>query len=186
MSRIGKKPVVIPKDVQVDVQGQTIRLKGPKGELSWDFSSSAQVALVQGAEGQEIQVTVRQPEEKEERALWGTTRATIASMLEGVTNGYTKSLEINGVGFRANLSGKKLVLTVGFSHDIDFTVPEGIAVKVEKNIITVTGIDKQLVGETASRIRRIKPPEPYLGKGIKYTDEVVRRKVGKAATKAAE
>jgi len=186
MSRIGKKPIQIPAGVDARVQDRTVHVKGPKGELAMPFHHAVTVVLQDGTEGKELQVSVAHADQKQERALWGTTRATIASMIEGITKGYTKSLEINGVGYRASLAGKKLVLTVGFSHDVDFTLPQGIDAKIEKNIITLTGIDKQLIGETAAQIRKIKPPEPYLGKGIKYTDEVVRRKVGKAATKAAE
>ena len=185
MSRIGKKPIEIPNGVDVRVEGATVHVKGPKGALSLAVPSDAKVSLGEEEGAKVLQVTVTTPDEKAQRSLWGTIRANLANLIRGVTEGYTKSLEINGVGFRASVAGKKLVLTIGFSHDVEFILPEGISATVEKNVITLTGIDRQLVGETAAQIRAWKKPEPYLGKGIKYTDEVIRRKAGKAA-KAAE
>jgi large subunit ribosomal protein L6 len=186
MSRIGKKPIIIPAGVEVRVQGSEVSVKGPKGQLTMTTHPAATVTVGDLEGGKAITIAVGNAQEKKERALWGTTRALIANMIKGVTEGFSKSLEITGVGFRASVSGKKLMLTIGFSHDVEFPLPEGIAATVEKNVITVSGIDRQLVGETAAQIRGFKKPEPYLGKGIKYTDEVIRRKAGKAASKAAE
>ena len=132
-----------------------------------------------------LQVSVPEAQVKSNRALWGLTRVLVANMIEGVTNGFEKKLEINGIGFKAEAKDKKLILNVGFSHPVEFELPEGTEAKVEKNVIIITGSDKQLVGNTAARIRNIKKPEPYKGKGIKYIDEIIRRKAGKVA-KGAE
>jgi len=185
MSRIGKKPIQIPANVDVTVAGQAVTVKGPKGTLSLAVHPHVSVAVEAGASGKAAVVKVAEEENVFDRALWGTTRANIANMILGVTDGFSKSLELNGVGYRVSLSGKKLVFVLGFSHDIQFPIPEGMSAEVEKNIITLRGIDRQLVGETAARIRQLKKPEPYLGKGIKYVDETIRRKAGKAA-KASE
>lgn len=184
MSRIGKKPILIPTGVEVRVDGDAVTVKGPKGQLTWAGNPLTKVALGEEDGAKVVQISVAQPDDTHERAMWGTARATIANMVEGVVNGFTKTLEINGVGFRANAAGKKLVLSLGFSHDIDFDLPEGITATVDKNVVTVTGIDRQMVGEIAARLRSLKKPEPYLGKGIKYTDETIRRKAGKAAKSA--
>jgi large subunit ribosomal protein L6 len=177
MSRVGKKILPIPKGVDVTVAGHDVRVKGPKGELTLAMHPRVKAAVNDGV----LTVDVTDPEYVKDRALWGLTRRLIENMVVGVTKGYEKKLEVNGVGFKVNLAGKTLKLDVGFSHEVDFAVPAGIAVAVEKNVITVTGIDKQLVGETAAKIRAIKKPEPYKGKGIKYVDETIRRKAGKAA-----
>ncbi len=177
MSRVGKKPLAIPDKVDVKVDGSTVAVKGPKGQLSLTLDPRVKVSI----EGKELNVTVNDTENVKQRALWGLSRRLIENMTVGVTKGYEKKLEINGVGFKAAVSGKSLKLNVGFSHDVDFPIPEGLSITVEKNIITVSGIDKQFVGEIASQIRRVKKPEPYKGKGIKYVDEQIHRKAGKAA-----
>ena len=169
--------MAIPAGVEVKLDGATIAVKGPKGQLSLTLDSRVKVAI----EGAELTVTVNDPENVKQRALWGLSRRLIENLVVGVTKGYEKKLEVNGVGFKVNLAGKILKLDVGFSHEVDFPVPEGVTVAVDKNLITVTGIDKQKVGETAAQIRSIKKPEPYKGKGIKYVDEQIHRKAGKAA-----
>ena len=180
MSRIGKLPVVIPAGVTVTIDGQHVTVVGPKGTLSLTVHLRVKVTQTEQA----LTVTVTDPELQSDRALWGLTRMLLANMIIGVTTGYKKQLEINGVGFKAQLTGKNLVLNLGFSHQIEYLVPEGITVTVEKNIVSISGIDKQLVGETAATIRRYKKPEPYKGKGIKYIDEVIHRKAGKVVKAA--
>jgi large subunit ribosomal protein L6 len=177
MSRVGKKILKVPSGVDLKVEGQTVRAKGPKGELSFDMHPRVSAKVENG----ELSVTVKDPELESDKALWGLTRRLIENLVTGVTKGFQKQLEINGVGFKAAAQGSTLKLEVGFSHEVEFQVPKGVSVTVEKNIITVMGIDKQLVGETAAQIRRIKKPEPYKGKGIKYVDETIKRKAGKAA-----
>ena len=177
MSRIGKKPIEIPDKVEVKIEGPGLIVKGPRGELSMRIHPSVKVVQ----QDKKIIVTVADIENSEQKALWGLMRTLIANLVDGVTEGFEKKLEINGVGFKAQSSGKKLVLQVGFSHPVEFPIPDGIEIKVEGNVITVAGIDKQLVGEVAASIRAIKKPEPYKGKGIKYIDEQVRRKAGKSA-----
>lgn len=180
MSRIGKKPILIPKGVEVKIEKDLFLVKGPKGELTLKIHPHVSVFLEDGT----IKITVKNPEIKEDKALWGLYRSLIKNMILGVTSGFEKKLEINGVGYKAQVSGEKLILHVGFSHPVDFLIPRSVAITVDKNVISVSGIDKQLVGETAARIRAIRPPEPYKGKGIKYIDEVIRRKAGKAAKAA--
>lgn len=177
MSRVGKKPLTIPNGVDLKIDGAVVSVKGPKGQLSLTLHPKVRASL----DGKELSVTVDDTENVKQRALWGLSRRLIENMVVGVTKGYEKKLEINGVGFKAAIQGKTLKLDVGFSHEVDFPIPEGVNVTVEKNLITVTGIDKQFVGETAANIRRVKKPEPYKGKGIKYVDEQIRRKAGKAA-----
>ena len=180
MSRIGKKPVVIPAGVEVKLlDGNTLQVKGEKGTLTETFNSKIDISVEAG------QVVVsRNSDEKEYRSLHGLTRSLIQNMVDGVTKGYVKELEINGVGYRAALQGKTLVLNVGFSHQIDMVPPEGITVEVPAQTkIIIKGINKQMVGEFAAKVRSKKPPEPYKGKGIKYVDEVVRRKEGKTGAK---
>ncbi len=181
MSRIGKKPITIPDGVEISISQGEVVVKNSKGELKVPVAEGVKVEK----KDNEIVVSVKDPENKRDRSLWGTTRTIIANMIIGLTQGFEKKLEVNGVGYKVALSGNKLTLHVGYSHPIDFTLPAGISAKVEGNIITLSGIDKQLVGETAAQIRKIRKPEPYKGKGIKYVDEVIRRKAGKAA-KAAE
>ncbi|MDD5040336.1 MAG: 50S ribosomal protein L6 [Patescibacteria group bacterium] len=175
MPRIGKKPITIPQGVDVTIAGAHVAVKGPKGTLEFEFHPVVKFEK----SGSEIQVTVEKPEEKLSRSLWGTSRMLLANMIEGVTKGFEKKLEIHGVGFRAAVSGKKLTLNVGFSHPVEFPFPDDIVVTVEKNIIKIVGIDKQRVGQIAAEIRAVKKPEPYKGKGIKYSGEIVRRKAGK-------
>lgn len=180
MPRVGKKPINIPAGVEVNVSGTHIAVKGPKGSLEFTFHDR----VIFEKNDSIINVNVKSPEEKKSRELWGTSRVLLANMITGVTTGFVKQLEISGVGYRAAVAGKFLNLQVGFSHPVEFAIPEGIEIKVEKNTITVTGIDKQLVGQTAARIREIKKPEPYKGKGIKYTGEIIRRKAGKVVKAA--
>lgn len=177
MSRIGKKPVVIPAGVTAELlEDHTLQVKGPQGTLVEKFNSKIGINI----NGAEIVVT-RATDDKEDRSLHGLTRSLIQNMVDGVTKGYVKELEINGVGYRAALQGKTLVLNVGFSHQINMDPPEGITVEVPaQNKIIVKGTNKQMVGEFAAKVRGKKPPEPYKGKGIKYVDEVIRRKEGKA------
>lgn len=179
MSRLGKLPIELSEGTQAKIEHDFIVIKGPKGELQEKLHQLVKIDISE----KEIKVTVVNPGNKKEKALWGLYRSLIKNMAVGVTEGYEKKLEINGVGYRAAVSGKKLTLDVGFSHPVDFNLPDGIDVKVEGNIITISGIDKQLVGDTAAQIRKIRKPEPYKGRGIKYVDEVIRRKVGKTAVK---
>ena len=180
MSRIGKQPIAIPAGVTVDLKElNTLTVKGPKGTLTRKLVPDVTITV------EENQITVTRPSDLARyRALHGLTRTLIFNMVEGVTTGYSKTLEINGVGYRAAKSGKKLNLTLGYSHPIDMEDPEGITTTVEgNNKIIVTGIDKELVGQYAATIRTKRPPEPYKGKGIKYSDERIRRKAGKAGKK---
>jgi large subunit ribosomal protein L6 len=177
VSRIGRLPVVIPKGVSVEVQGTTVRVKGPKGELQRTFPAEMQISLEDGA------IIVRRPsDEPVHRALHGMTRALINNMVVGVTTGFERILEVNGVGYRAEMDGKNLALYVGYSHPVIVEPPSGIAFDVDSRTrqIKVMGIDKELVGQVAANIRRVRPPEPYKGKGIKYLEEKIRRKAGKA------
>jgi large subunit ribosomal protein L6 len=175
MSRIGKKPIAVPDGVEIDLKPGMVSVKGPKGELSQVVSPDMTVSQDNGT------LTVERPTDRgEHRALHGLTRSLIANMVEGVTGGFEKRLEIQGVGYRARLQGKTLELSVGYSHPVSVTAPEGIEFEVPTPTqVIVRGIDKQLVGEIAARIRRTRPPEPYKGKGIKYSTETVRRKEGK-------
>ncbi len=179
MSRIGKKPVLVPKGVTVTLDGNKLKVKGPKGELENSFHNSMKIE----AKDSEIQVT-RPNDLKENKALHGLTRALIQNMISGVTNGFEKTLDIVGVGYRAELKGKNLLLNIGFSHPIYFMPPDGITFQLPSPTqIVVSGIDRQLVGMVASKIRSIRKPEPYKGKGIKYSDEQIQRKAGKTAGK---
>lgn len=176
MSRIGRKPVAVPAGVDVKIDGSTVTVKGPKGSLTGTYNSKLSIAL----EGNEIIVT-RPDDEKESRALHGLTRTLIHNMVEGVSNGYSKELEINGIGYKAAMQGKDLVLTVGYSHVVNVKAPEGITIAVPApNKIVISGADKVKVGQFAAEVRGVRPPEPYKGKGIKYVDEYIRRKEGKA------
>ena len=179
MSRVGRMPIEIPAGVTVDLQGQHITVKGPKGELSRDIHEDIKVAV----EGNEILVT-RPSDNKNHRALHGLTRALVANMVTGVRDGFSKKLEINGVGYRAAKQGNKLVLTLGFSHPVEMEAPAGITIDVPNQTeIVVSGADKEVVGAVAADIRKWRKPEPYKGKGIRYEGEVVRRKAGKAGAK---
>jgi large subunit ribosomal protein L6 len=177
VSRIGRMPVVLPKGVEVQVKGSSVHVKGPKGEMSRTFPASMQISLEDG------QVVVNRPsDERTHRALHGMTRALINNMVVGVSTGFEKILEINGVGYRAEMNGKNLVLNVGFSHPVVVEPPKGISFEVDARTrqIKIMGYDKQEVGQVAANIREIRPPEPYKGKGIKYLSEKIRRKAGKA------
>jgi large subunit ribosomal protein L6 len=177
MSRIGNKPIQIPAGVTIDVGPGRVTVNGPKGELVQAVSTDMKIEIDDGV------LTVARPTDRgEHRALHGLTRSLIANMVEGVTNGYEKRLQIQGVGYRAKPQGKSLELSLGFSHPVSVQAPEGIDFEVPvPTEVIVRGIDKQLVGEIAAQIRRHRPPEPYKGKGVRYSDEVVRRKVGKRA-----
>lgn len=181
MSRIGKKPIVIPAGVTVTVADSLVRVTGPKGTLEQRLHPHVTVTVAEGA----AEVSVKKPDLKDDRALWGLFGSLVRSMVLGVTVGFEKKLEVQGVGYKVALQGKDVRFDVGFSHPVLFPVPSGIMIVIDKNIITVQGISKQLVGETAARIRKIRKPEPYKGKGIRYVGEVVRRKVGKAMKTAA-
>lgn len=175
--------MAIPAGVEINLQEKQVTVKGPKGTLSIALPEHVRVEL--SADKQEAAVKVEKEDDIKQRALWGLVRQLIANALAGVQKPFSKSLEFVGVGFRVALEGgKNLNIEVGFSHPVKVALPEGIQAAVDKQILTITGIDKQMVGEFAARIRRIKPPEPYKGKGIKYTTETIRRKAGKAATKA--
>ncbi|MDY6076809.1 MULTISPECIES: 50S ribosomal protein L6 [Mobiluncus] len=175
MSRIGKIPVEIPAGVEVNINGQDVSVKGPKGTLTMSVASPI-TAKVDGS----TVVVSRPDDERESRSLHGLTRTLIANMVEGVTNGYSKVLEIQGTGYRVNQKGAGLEFQLGFSHPVNVEPPEGITFKVEGNRVTVEGISKEQVGEVASNLRKIRPPEPYKGKGVHYLGENIRRKVGKA------
>ena len=179
MSRIGKKPVVIPANVTVDIaEGNVVTVKGPKGTLTNTFHADMNLSV----EGNVLTVT-RPSDEAQHRALHGLTRTLIANMVEGVDKGYSKVLEVNGVGYRAEKKGNQLVMRLGYSHEVIMDEIPGITVAVDGNKITVSGIDKQVVGQFAAEVRGKRPPEPYKGKGIKYSTEVIRRKVGKTGGK---
>ncbi len=175
MSRIGRMPIAIPAGVEVKLDGNTVSVKGPKGELTRTVHKNMKVEV----NGAEIIVT-RPNDEKENRALHGLTRTLIANMVEGVTNGFEKKLEVNGVGYRSQVQGNTLVLNIGYSHPVEMPFPEGVKAEVNDKIITISGIDNQKVGQFAAEVREKRPPEPYKGKGIKYIDEHIRRKEGKA------
>jgi large subunit ribosomal protein L6 len=175
MSRIGKSPISVPSGVTVTLDGQTVTVKGPKGQLAWTVAEEIQVAQDAG----ELKLTPRNDSTRA-AAMWGLSRSLVNNMVEGVTKGYEETLELVGVGYRAAMKGQALSLQLGFSHDVDMPAPKGITFVVPKQTeIKISGIDKQLVGETAARIRKIRPPEPYKGKGVRYAGEQVRRKEGK-------
>ncbi len=182
MSRVGKIIRKIPSGVTVEIKNGELLVTGPKGKLSLSLHPRVTVVQNDGT----LTVNVVDENNKKDCALWGTFSSLIENLFEGVTKGFKKELEINGVGFKVALKGKDLSLEVGFSHPVIFKAPEGISFAVEKNVIAVEGIDKQLVGEISAQIRKIRKPEPYKGKGIKYMDEVIRRKAGKTAAKSAK
>ncbi|MBU6299004.1 MAG: 50S ribosomal protein L6 [Alphaproteobacteria bacterium] len=175
MSRIGKKPVALPKGVTASVEGKTVKVKGPKGELKVTLVEEVDVSV--GDHG----ITVSPRKEMERAAqMWGLSRTLVNNLVQGVTNGFTEKLEIQGVGYRAAVQGKNLNLQLGFSHDVAYPIPAGITITSEKpTMLTISGIDKQLVGQVAAEIRGYRPPEPYKGKGVRYANEYVRRKEGK-------
>ena len=177
MSRVGRLPVEVPSGVEVKIEGSHVKIKGPKGEMEFGFTPNIEIAI------EESVITIKRPSDSREmRSLHGTTRALIQNMITGVTDGYQKELQLVGVGYRANMQGKTLVLNVGFSHSVEIEPPQGINFEVgdRSQQIFITGIDKQAVGQIAADIRKVRPPEPYKGKGIRYKGEYVRRKAGKA------
>lgn len=184
MSRIGKQPIPVPNGVEVTIASGTVQVKGPKGMLSRQLHPHITAELVAGDEGKEVRVAVADPELVKDRALWGLFRALIAGMVEGVTKGFEKKLEVVGVGYKVAGGGSKVTLEVGYSHPVEVVLPAGVTATVEKNTITLQAADKELLGETAASMRRVRKPEPYKGKGIRYADEQVRRKAGKAAKSA--
>lgn len=179
MSRIGVKPITIPEGVTVDVAGNVVKVKGAKGELSMELHNTVSASVADGA------ITVKNNNNsKISRAMWGTTSRLIENMVSGVSQGFEKKLELNGVGYRMALKGKQIDLALGFSHPVVVDIPEGITVEINKMSLIITGIDKQAVGQFAANIRALKPVEPYKGKGFKYEDEIVQRKEGKKAAAA--
>jgi large subunit ribosomal protein L6 len=185
MSRIGKKPVFLPAGVTATIvqtmDVTTVAVKGPKGELSLSLHPHTSVAELKDDEGRAyLEVTVLDGE-REDRAMWGTMRALLAQMVEGITTGFKKALELNGVGFKMNLQGQTLVMSLGFSHEVRYTLPPEVAGKIEQNILTLTSANCAVLGQCAAEIRSLKKPEPYKGKGFRYTDEIIRRKAGKAS-----
>ena len=175
MSRIGKKPIAIPSGVTVTLQGQTVTVKGPKGQLAWTLADEVEVTQ----DSSQLTLATREDTQRA-RGMWGLSRTLVSNMVEGVTKGYEETLELVGVGYRASMKGQSLSMQLGFSHDVDIKPPAGITFVVPKQTeIRISGIDKQAVGEIAAQIRRIRPPEPYKGKGVRYSGEKVRRKEGK-------
>lgn len=179
MSKIGQRKIIIPEGVKVEKQDRLIKVTGPKGKLSLEIPRKINIEL----ENDSLQVK-RHGDDKQAKSFHGLYRKLIANMIEGVSCGFTKKLDFKGVGFKAEVQGNKLILNVGFSHPVEVLAPEGIEIEVQKNVISVSGIDRQKVGQVAAEIRAIKPVEPYKGKGIKYIDEIPRRKAGKAAKAA--
>lgn len=182
MSRIGLKPIPLATGVDANVNGNLVTVKGPKGTLSVTLHPAVTATVTPE---RTVTVTVAHPDNVSERALWGLMRQLIANAVSGVQKPYEKQLEFVGVGYKVNMAGNTVKMDVGYSHPVEFPLPQGIEGKVEKQVLTITGIDKHLVGEMAAQIRRVRPPEPYKGKGIKYVTEVVRRKAGKTAKTAA-
>jgi large subunit ribosomal protein L6 len=174
MSRIGKKPIPLPRGVIINVGNDALSVKGPKGELTRSLPYGVAVNVSNGSI-----IVDRRDDSRESRAKHGLVRALLSNMVKGVTEGFERRLEINGVGYRAEVAGPKMTLALGYSHPIVYELPKGISAKVDKNIVILSGYDRELLGETAAKIRSFRPPEPYKGKGIKYMEEIIRRKVGK-------
>jgi large subunit ribosomal protein L6 len=183
MSRIGRKPVEIPKGVQVTITKDTVVTKGPKGSLTLKRHKDIEIKQAKDEDGKDVVVFERKQDLGPVRAAHGLMRALVGNMLTGVTKGFERTLEINGVGYKAEIKGPKIVLSLGYSHPIEYTLPEGIAAKTDKNNLILTGIDRQALGGAAAKIRSFRPPEPYKGKGIKYIEETITRKAGKTAGK---
>ncbi len=182
MSKIGKKPIQIPKGVEVKVSANLVSIKGPKGELKKNFDDSILIS----SDNSQVVLSLKDQNVGSQKApLWGLTRALMANMIKGVTDGFEKNLEFEGVGYKANVKGDELELILGYSHPVQVKAPAGITLKVEKNVIKISGIDKELVGHIAAEIKSKRLPEPYKGKGIRYAGEVIRRKAGKKAATAA-
>lgn len=182
MSRVGKKPITIPQGVTVTTADAVLTVKGPKGELTMTLPKAVQFVV----DGSDLTTSVTDKAVKQERSLWGTYRKLAANMIEGVSKGFEKKMEMVGVGYKAAVAGDTLTLEVGFSHPVAVPLPPGIKALVEKTMLTLSGIDKQSLGQVAADIRKIRPPEPYKGKGIKYVNEQIRRKAGKAAKAGAK
>ncbi|HUF40647.1 MAG TPA: 50S ribosomal protein L6 [Verrucomicrobiae bacterium] len=181
MSRIGKLPIVVPAGVKVALETRAVSLEGPKGKLRMDVPDGVQVKI----EGNVVRVEC-QDEDRKTRALHGLIRKLIANMTQGVSQGFNRVLDINGVGYRAEVKGQEIHLTLGYSHPVVFPLPQGVSASVERQVvITLSGVDRQVLGEAAAKIRSLRPPEPYKGKGIKYREEVIKRKAGKAVGSAA-
>jgi len=180
MSRLGKKPVAVPAKVSVSISGRTVKIANGDKSLSYEHRPEVQVAWNEGDRTLTVSIAEKDEANKKIRAYWGTTRALLANMITGVTTGFEKKLEVVGVGYTAELAGQKLKVKAGFANTVEVPVPMGLDVTVDKGLVTVKGIDRQKVGQFASVVRSIRKPEPYNGKGIKYSDEVVRRKAGKA------
>lgn len=181
MSRIGKKIRILPTGVTAELKDGVLFVKGPKGQVK----QAVHPRVIFSLKDNKISLTVVNENNTKDRALWGTFSSLVQNMIDGVTQGFKKKLEVNGVGFKVNMKGANLNFDLGFTNPIEFKAPEGIKFAVEKNIVTIEGVDKHLVGEVAAQIRALRKPEPYKGKGIKYVDEILRRKAGKAAAKAA-
>jgi large subunit ribosomal protein L6 len=183
MSRIGRKPLEIPKGVTVSITGDQVSTKGPKGTLTLKRHKDIDVKQTKDDDKKDVIVFERKGNLGEERAAHGLMRALVGNMLTGVTQGFSRQLEINGVGYKAEIKGTKLVLSLGFSHPIEYQLPEGITAKTDKNLLILSGIDRQALGAASAKIRSFRPPEPYKGKGIKYVEETILRKAGKTAGK---
>jgi len=183
MSRIGRKALEIPKGVTVSITKDTVSTKGPKGTLSLKRHKEIEIKQAKDDDGKDVVVFERKGELGPQRAAHGLMRALVGNMLTGVTKGFERQLEINGVGYKAEIKGPKIVLSLGYSHPIEYALPEGITAKVDKNMLILGGIDRQALGAAASKIRSFRPPEPYKGKGIKYIEETITRKAGKTAGK---
>ena len=183
MSRIGRKPLEIPKGVQVTITSDTISTKGPKGTLTLKRHKDIEIKQTKDDDKKDVIVFERKGNAGPVRAAHGLMRALVGNMLTGVTKGFERQLEINGVGYKAELKGPKIILSLGYSHPIEYPLPEGIGAKVDKNMLILSGIDRQALGAAASKIRSFRPPEPYKGKGIKYVEETIIRKAGKTAGK---
>lgn len=182
MSRIGRKPIEIPKGVQVSITKDRVSVKGPKGSLSLARHTAVEIAQAK-EEGKDVVVFQRKGNLGPERAAHGLMRALVNNMFEGVTKGFEKQLEINGVGYKAEIKGQKVTLSLGYSHPIEYQLPDGVTAKTDKNLLILSGIDRQVLGAAAANIRGFRPPEPYKGKGIKYVNETILRKAGKTAGK---
>lgn len=180
MSKIGKQPIIVPSGVSIEIGGNKIVVKGSKGELTKTLPRNIEVKIEEGKV-----IVSRKSETKSAMSLHGTYRSLINNMVKGVAEGFSKQLELVGTGFRAEVTGSTITLTVGYSHPVKIEAPQGVTFKIEKSILTVDGIDKEIVGQVAANIRAVRPPEPYKGKGIKYVDEIIRRKPGKAAAAKA-
>ncbi len=182
MSRIGRKPIVIPKGVTVSITGDSVAVKGPKGSLNLARHKSVEIKQAT-EEGNDVIVFERKSDLGPDRAAHGLMRALVNNMMTGVTKGFEKQLEINGVGYKAEIKGQKITLSLGYSHPIEFTLPEGVSARNDKNLLILSGIDREKIGGAAAKIRSYRPPEPYKGKGIKYSTETIVRKAGKTAGK---